>query len=82
MMSDAVKAAGGAAIGLKVSTMTDSQLKSKGFGGIMGVGQGSSNPPRLFHISYTPKGVKAKKKYAYVGKGITSILVALHLSLR
>ena len=71
MVSDAVKAAGGAAIGLKVSTMTDSQLKSKGFGGIIGVGQGSANPPRLFHISYTPKGVKAKKKYAYVGKGIT-----------
>ena len=71
MMSDAVKEAGGASIGLKVSTMTDSQLKSKGFGGIIGVGQGSANPPRLFHISYTPKGVKAKKKYAYVGKGIT-----------
>jgi leucyl aminopeptidase len=71
MMSDAVKAAGGASIGLKVSTMTDSQLKSKGFGGIIGVGQGSSNPPRLFHIAYTPKGVKAKKKFAYVGKGIT-----------
>jgi leucyl aminopeptidase len=71
MVTDAVKDAGGAAIGLKVSTMTDAQLKSKGFGGIIGVGQGSSNPPRLFHISYTPKGVKAKKKYAYVGKGIT-----------
>jgi leucyl aminopeptidase len=71
MMSDAVKEAGGASIGLKVSTMTDSQLKSKGFGGIIGVGQGSANPPRLFHISYTPKGIKAKKKYAYVGKGIT-----------
>ena len=71
MMSDAVKEAGGATIGLKVSTMTDSQLKSRGFGGIIGVGQGSSNPPRLFHISYTPKGAKAKKKYAYVGKGIT-----------
>lgn len=71
MMSDAVKEAGGTSIGLKVSTMTDSQLKSKGFGGIIGVGQGSANPPRLFHISYTPKGVKAKKKYAYVGKGIT-----------
>jgi leucyl aminopeptidase len=51
--------------------MTDAQLKSKGFGGIIGVGQGSSNPPRLFHIAYTPKGVKAKKKYAYIGKGIT-----------
>jgi leucyl aminopeptidase len=71
MMSDAVKAAGGASIGLKVSVMTDSQLRSKGFGGIIGVGQGSANPPRLLHISYTPKGVKAKKKYAYVGKGIT-----------
>jgi leucyl aminopeptidase len=46
-------------------------LKSKGFGGIIGVGQGSSNPPRLLNISYTPKGVKAKKKYAFIGKGIT-----------
>lgn len=71
MVTAAVKEAGGSAIGLKVSTMTDSQLKSKGFGGIIGVGQGSANPPRLFNISYTPKGVKAKKKYAFVGKGIT-----------
>lgn len=71
MISDAVKRAGGASIGLKVSVMTDSQLKSKGFGGIIGVGQGSSNPPRLISVSYTPKGAKAKKKYAYVGKGIT-----------
>ena len=71
MMTAAVKEAGGAAVGLKVSTMTDSQLKSKGFGGIIGVGQGSANPPRLINISYTPKGGKAKKKYAYVGKGIT-----------
>jgi len=71
MMSDAVKEAGGASIGLKVTTLNESQLKSKGFGGIIGVGQGSANPPRLFSISYTPKGVKAKKKYAFVGKGIT-----------
>lgn len=71
MISAAVKEAGGASIGLKVSVMTDAQLKSKGFGGIIGVGQGSANPPRLLHISYTPKGAKAKKKYAYVGKGIT-----------
>jgi len=70
-ISDAVKSAGGASAGLKVSVLTDSQLKSKGFGGIIGVGQGSVNPPRLLNISYTPKGVKAKKKYAFVGKGIT-----------
>jgi leucyl aminopeptidase len=71
MITNAVKEAGGASVGLKVSVMTDSQLKSKGFGGIIGVGQGSSNPPRLINVSYTPKGAKAKKKYAYVGKGIT-----------
>jgi leucyl aminopeptidase len=71
MISDAVKAAGGASVGLKVSTMTDTQLRAKGFGGIIGVGQGSANPPRLLNVSYTPKGVKAKKKYSYVGKGIT-----------
>jgi leucyl aminopeptidase len=71
MISEAVKAAGGAAVGLKVSVMTHTQLKAKGYGGIIGVGQGSANPPRLLNISYTPKGVKAKKKYAFVGKGIT-----------
>lgn len=71
MISSAVKEAGGTSIGLKVSVMADTQLKSKGYGGIVGVGQGSANPPRLLHIAYTPKGAKAKKKYAYVGKGIT-----------
>jgi len=70
-INDAVKAAGESSVGLKVSVMTDTQLKSKGYGGIIGVGQGSANPPRLLNISYSPKGGKAKKKYAFVGKGIT-----------
>lgn len=64
-----VKSAGGSAAGLKVSVLDAKQLKSGGFGGITAVGQGSSNPPRLLHISYTPK--KSKKKLALVGKGIT-----------
>lgn len=71
IIADAIKEAGGAAIGLKVSTMNESQLRSKGFGGITAVGQGSINPPRLVHISYTPKGPAPKKKFAFVGKGIT-----------
>ena len=70
-ISDAVKEAGGASIGLKVNVMNESQLKSKGYGGITAVGQGSVNPPRLLSITYTPKSGKAKKKYAFVGKGIT-----------
>ena len=65
-----VKAAGGAKAGLKIQVWDEKQLKSQGFGGIVGVGQGSANPPRLLHISYTPKG-KAAKRYAFVGKGIT-----------
>ena len=70
-INDAVKAAGGSSAGLKISVITEAQLKSKGYGGIIGVGQGSVNPPRLLNISYSPKGVKPKKKYAFVGKGIT-----------
>ena len=65
-----VKAAGGTKAGLKIQIWDEKQLKSQGFGGIVGVGQGSANPPRLLHISYTPKGNVAKR-YAYIGKGIT-----------
>ena len=65
-----VKSAGGAKAGLKIQVWDEKQLKAQGFGGIVGVGQGSANPPRLLHISYTPKG-KAAKRYAFVGKGIT-----------
>lgn len=69
-LSDSIKSLGGAKAGLKVTIWDEKQLKSGGFGGIIGVGQGSANPPRLLHISYTPTGV-AKKRYAFVGKGIT-----------
>jgi leucyl aminopeptidase len=64
------KAAGGLKAGLKVTIWDEKQLKSQGFGGIIGVGQGSANPPRLLHISYTPKA-KNVKRFAFVGKGIT-----------
>ena len=55
--------------GVKVKVWDEKQLKSQGFGGIIGVGQGSANPPRLVQLSYSP--AKAKRTYAYVGKGIT-----------
>jgi len=69
-MSAAIKSAGGSTVGLKSSIWDEKKLKAEGFGGIIGVGQGSANPPRLLHISYTPKG-KIRKRYALVGKGIT-----------
>ena len=54
---------------VKIKVWDEKQLKSQGFGGIIGVGQGSANPPRLVHLSYKP--AKAKRTIAYVGKGIT-----------
>ena len=40
-----------------------------GYGGILGVGQGSSRPPRLVVVRYAPEG--ATKHLSLVGKGIT-----------
>ncbi|TWH18293.1 leucyl aminopeptidase [Prauserella rugosa] len=54
---------------LAVEVLDEKQLKRKGFGGILGVGTGSTRQPRLVRISY--KGPKARKKVALVGKGIT-----------
>jgi len=56
--------------GVKVEILNDTQLRKLGYGGIIGVGQGSANPPRLLHLSYSPKK-KGVKRYAFVGKGIT-----------
>ena len=55
--------------GVKVEILNDAALRKGGYGGIIGVGQGSANPPRLLHLTYSP--TKAKKRYAFVGKGIT-----------
>jgi len=56
-------------LGIKVEILNEVQLKAKGYGGISSVGQGSANPPRLLHLTYTPP--KPKKRLAFVGKGIT-----------
>ena len=56
-------------LGIKVEILNETQLKAKGYGGISSVGQGSANPPRLLHLTYSP--AKPKKRLAFVGKGIT-----------
>jgi leucyl aminopeptidase len=52
-----------------VTVLDEKQLADEGCGGILGVGQGSANPPRLVRLSYNPRGAKAH--LALVGKGIT-----------
>jgi len=65
--------------GLEVTVWDEKQLARDGFGGIVGIGQASSSPPRLIRLDYTPAGGKqpgnqgGKKapRVVLVGKGIT-----------
>ncbi|QAY74080.1 leucyl aminopeptidase [Agromyces protaetiae] len=57
------------AAGLAVRVWDDAALRADGFGGIAGVGQGSSRGPRLVRVEYAPEG--ADFTLALVGKGIT-----------
>lgn len=59
----------GSAAGLKVEILDDKALEKAGFGGIVGVGKGSSRLPRLVRLTHS--GKKGAKKVALVGKGIT-----------
>src|SRR5690606_20089380 len=55
------------AAGLEVEVLDETALAAGGYGGIIGVGQGSARPPRLVRIHYAG----GPKKIALVGKGIT-----------
>lgn len=54
---------------VKVEILDEAALAAGGYGGILGVGQGSTRPPRLIRMQYQPRG--ATKHVALVGKGIT-----------
>jgi leucyl aminopeptidase len=54
---------------VRVEVLAEAELEAGGFGGILGVGQGSTRGPRLVKIGYSPAG--ATKHVALVGKGIT-----------
>ncbi len=52
-----------------VRVWDEQALADQGFGGLIGVGRGSSAPPRLVELTWSPKG--ATTHLALVGKGIT-----------
>lgn len=54
---------------ITVTVYDEAALAEGEFGGLLGVGQGSANPPRLVKLEYTP--AKATGHVALVGKGIT-----------
>ncbi|GLZ47435.1 putative cytosol aminopeptidase [Actinomycetospora sp. NBRC 106375] len=55
--------------GVSVEILDEFQLAEHGYGGVLGVGGGSSRPPRLVRLTYRP--ANPVKKIALVGKGIT-----------
>ncbi len=58
--------------GLRVRVWDEAQLRSGGFGAILGVGAGSARPPRLVELGYLPTGASARTPHVVlVGKGIT-----------
>jgi leucyl aminopeptidase len=61
----------GEATGLEVEVLDDKALAKDGYGGVIGVGKGSSRPPRLVRLAHKGGKSKKAKKVALVGKGIT-----------
>lgn len=60
----------GEAAGLQVEVLDEEVLAERGYGGVLGVGKGSSRPPRLVRLSWAG-GAAPRAKVALVGKGIT-----------
>lgn len=61
----------GEAAGLDVEVLDEKALTKDGYGGIIGVGKGSSRPPRLVRLAHKGGKNKKSKTVALVGKGIT-----------
>ncbi len=60
------------AAGLKATVLDEKQLAERGFGGVVGVGQGAAAPPRFVQIDYKPpKSSRKIRHVVLVGKGIT-----------
>ncbi|HTF46890.1 MAG TPA: leucyl aminopeptidase [Pseudonocardia sp.] len=60
----------GAGAGLEVEVLDERQLADAGYGGVLGVGSGSSRPPRLVRLRWSG-GDSPRASVALVGKGIT-----------
>jgi leucyl aminopeptidase len=68
VFADQITAAA-AAVGVEVEVLDEVALAHAGYGGIIGVGRGSANPPRLVRLAY--RATQAPRHLAVVGKGIT-----------
>ena len=60
------------AFGVKVEVFDEKQMAKLGMGALLGVGQGSSKPPRMVVMQWNGAGkAKDKRPVAFCGKGVT-----------
>jgi leucyl aminopeptidase len=60
------------AFGVKVEVLDEKQMAKLGMGALLGVGQGSSKPPRIVVMQWNGAGkAKDKRPIAFCGKGVT-----------
>jgi leucyl aminopeptidase len=57
--------------GLASEILDEAAMRSLGMGALLGVSQGSENPPALIILRYTPSRAAADDRIALVGKGVT-----------
>ncbi len=55
--------------GVTVQVLDVAQLRQQKLGGVLGVGQGSTQTPRFLKLTYKPAGARGKA-LAFVGKGV------------
>ena len=60
-------------LGVEVEILGPKEMRKLGFGALLGVAQGSANEPRMVVMKWmgAPKGKKAGKPLAFIGKGVT-----------
>jgi leucyl aminopeptidase len=56
--------------GLALRVLDRAECATMGMGAYVGVAQGSEEPPKFIHLTYTPKG-RARRRVVVIGKGIT-----------
>jgi leucyl aminopeptidase len=58
------------ACGLELDVLDEARMRELGMGSLLGVAQGSAEPPKLIVLRYTPK-TESAETIAIVGKGVT-----------
>ena len=56
--------------GMRCDVLNTTQIEAQGMGGLLAVGAGSANAPRLIVLEYCPRGCEGQTPLTLVGKGL------------